>query len=59
MAAGSPAAALALVWWIGSYAIVFGALLIGVGIRMRRLVGPGRPRREVPVGAGLHQQQRT
>jgi len=54
-----PAAALALVWWIGSYAIVFGALLIGVGIRMRRLVGPGRPRREVPVGAGLHQQQHT
>ena len=54
-----PAAALALVWWIGSYAIVFGTVLIGVGIRMRRLAGPGRPRREVPVGAGVHRQQHT
>jgi uncharacterized membrane protein HdeD (DUF308 family) len=54
-----PAAALALVWWIGSYAIVFGAVLIGVGIHMRRLAGPSRPRREVAVGVGFHRQQHT
>lgn len=29
--------ALALVWWIGAYAIVFGALLIALGIRLRQL----------------------
>jgi uncharacterized membrane protein HdeD (DUF308 family) len=40
------AGALALVWWIGSYAIVFGALLVGLGLRLRRRLG-GRPRDEI------------
>jgi uncharacterized membrane protein HdeD (DUF308 family) len=30
------AGALALVWWIGAYAIAFGALLIGLGVRLNR-----------------------
>ncbi|MDB6112999.1 MAG: hypothetical protein JWR69_4749 [Pedosphaera sp.] len=30
------AGALALVWWIGTFAIIFGALLIGLSFRMRR-----------------------
>ena len=29
--------ALAMVWWIGAYAIVFGALLIAAGLRLRQL----------------------
>jgi uncharacterized membrane protein HdeD (DUF308 family) len=38
------AGALALLWWIGGFAIVFGALLIALAFRIRRL-GPT----EVPV----------
>jgi uncharacterized membrane protein HdeD (DUF308 family) len=49
------AGALALVWWIGSYAIVFGGLLIGLGFRMRRL-DVGRPGGELPVGPHLRHQ---
>jgi uncharacterized membrane protein HdeD (DUF308 family) len=49
------AGALALVWWIGSYAIVFGGLLIGLGFRMRRLE-VGRPGGELPVGPHLRHQ---
>jgi uncharacterized membrane protein HdeD (DUF308 family) len=45
------AGALALVWWIGAYAIVFGALIIGVGLHMRRLTG-GRPARDLPFQTG-------
>ena len=50
------AGALALVWWIGAYAIVFGALIIGVGLHMRRLMG-GRPTRDVPFQTGDTRQQ--
>jgi uncharacterized membrane protein HdeD (DUF308 family) len=49
------AGALALVWWIGSYAIVFGGLLIGLGLRMRRLQ-TGTPGGELPVGPHLRHQ---
>jgi uncharacterized membrane protein HdeD (DUF308 family) len=50
------AGALALVWWIGGYAIVFGALMIGVGLHMRRLRG-GRRTRELPFPTGDTRQQ--
>jgi uncharacterized membrane protein HdeD (DUF308 family) len=50
------AGALALVWWIGGYAIVFGALIIGVGLHLRRLMG-GRPTRDLPLQAGNTRQQ--
>jgi uncharacterized membrane protein HdeD (DUF308 family) len=45
------AGALALVWWIGAYAIVFGALMIGLGLHMRRLTG-GRPAGDLPFQGG-------
>jgi uncharacterized membrane protein HdeD (DUF308 family) len=48
------AGALALVWWIGAYAIVFGGLLVGLGLRLRRFTG-GRPAREIPLDTRLHQ----
>jgi uncharacterized membrane protein HdeD (DUF308 family) len=42
------AGALALVIWIGAYAVVFGALLIALGLKLR---GWGRaPERRVPTG---------
>jgi uncharacterized membrane protein HdeD (DUF308 family) len=33
--------AVALVLAIGAYAVVFGAVLIGLGLRLRRLARPG------------------
>lgn len=35
--------ALAVVWWIGAYAIAFGALLIALGIRVRQFVHSTEP----------------
>lgn len=32
---------LVLTWWIGAYAIVFGIMLITMGLRLRRMVPPG------------------
>ena len=52
------AGALALVWWIGGYAIVFGALMIGVGLHMRRLRG-GCPTRDLSFSTGNTRQQRA
>jgi uncharacterized membrane protein HdeD (DUF308 family) len=35
------AGALAIVWWVGTYAIIFGGLMVALGFRMRRLGGGG------------------
>lgn len=40
------AGALAVAVWIGAYAIVFGAILIGVGAKLRRRARTGPPGRE-------------
>ncbi len=32
---------LVLTWWIGAYAIVFGVMLIAMGLRLRRMLPPG------------------
>jgi uncharacterized membrane protein HdeD (DUF308 family) len=37
------AGTLALIWWFGSYALVFGALLVGVGFRLRRFAHHAEP----------------
>jgi uncharacterized membrane protein HdeD (DUF308 family) len=50
------AGALALVWWLGGYAIVFGTLLIGVALRLRRLTR-GRPAPDLPIHPGSPRQQ--
>jgi len=36
IAAAPGAGALALVFWIGAYALIFGVLLVGLGFRLRR-----------------------
>lgn len=40
------AGAVALVWWLGTWAIVFGVLLIALGVRLRG--GPTEPARREP-----------
>jgi uncharacterized membrane protein HdeD (DUF308 family) len=47
---------LALVWWLGAFAIVEGIMLTVVGIRLRHVAHhlPGGGRRELPTG-GLHE----
>jgi uncharacterized membrane protein HdeD (DUF308 family) len=37
------AGTLALIWWFGSYALVFGALLVAAGLRLRRFTHRGEP----------------
>jgi uncharacterized membrane protein HdeD (DUF308 family) len=44
------AGALALVWWIGAYAIVFGALLIALGIRIHQFQTALDPGTTPPTG---------
>jgi uncharacterized membrane protein HdeD (DUF308 family) len=48
---------LALIWWLGSYAIIFGALIIGVGFRVRRSERDLLRERMPPAG-GLPQRAR-
>jgi uncharacterized membrane protein HdeD (DUF308 family) len=43
------AGALTLVWWTGAYALLFGVLFIGLGIRLSRL-NREAPSRHVPIG---------
>jgi uncharacterized membrane protein HdeD (DUF308 family) len=49
------AGALALVWWLGAYAIVFGILLVVVGFHLRRVLHRGEERGGHLPGEGLHQ----
>jgi hypothetical protein len=63
------AGGLALVWWLGAYAIAFGVLMIVLGLRLRRFAqppsrgafGPRACRSPVETAAGrasAHQEQR-
>ena len=47
--------ALALVWWLGAYAIMFGILLVVVGFHLRRVLHAGEERGGHIPGEGLHQ----
>jgi uncharacterized membrane protein HdeD (DUF308 family) len=40
LVAWPPVGAVVLLWWLGAYAIAFGAILIGAGIRLRSLTPP-------------------
>lgn len=42
--------ALAVVWWIGAYAIAFGAMLIALGIRVRQFTHSVEPGTVPPAG---------
>jgi len=46
--------ALAVVWWLGAYAVVFGVLMIVVGVKLRRLEHEFRGGAHLPQ-EGLHQ----
>ncbi|HVZ86252.1 MAG TPA: DUF308 domain-containing protein [Polyangia bacterium] len=46
---------LAIMWWLGGYAIVFGALMIGLGLRLRRHAYEHAHGENLPMGGGLHQ----
>jgi uncharacterized membrane protein HdeD (DUF308 family) len=46
---------LAIMWWLGSYAILFGALMIGLGLRLRRHAHDTAHGQNLPMGGGLHQ----
>ncbi|HVU52511.1 MAG TPA: HdeD family acid-resistance protein [Polyangia bacterium] len=44
---------LAVVWWLGAYAIVFGALMLALGFRLRGL-SHGHTRGQLPTGGVPH-----
>jgi len=44
------AGGLALVWWLGAYAIAFGVLMIVLGLRLRRFAHPHERRHLPPAG---------
>ena len=46
------AGGLAVVWWLGAYALMFGAMMIVLGFRLRRIA---HPRVQIPT-EGLHQR---
>ena len=46
------AGGLAVVWWLGAYALIFGAMMIVLGFRLRRVA---HPRVQIPT-EGLHQR---
>ncbi|HEY6476284.1 MAG TPA: HdeD family acid-resistance protein [Polyangia bacterium] len=48
------AGGLAVVWWLGSYAVIFGALLVGLGFRLRRVARENESASHLPED-GLHQ----
>jgi uncharacterized membrane protein HdeD (DUF308 family) len=48
------AGALAVVWWLGAYAVVFGALMVTVGFRLRRYAHSFEAGGHLPE-EGLHQ----
>jgi uncharacterized membrane protein HdeD (DUF308 family) len=49
------AGGLAIIWWLASYAIVFGGLMIGLGLRLRRYAYETAHGENLPMGGGLHQ----
>ena len=46
--------ALAVVWWLGAYAIVYGILMTVFGFRLRSYMH-SHTSGDVPAGGGLHQ----
>jgi uncharacterized membrane protein HdeD (DUF308 family) len=44
------AGGLAVVWWLGAYAIAFGVLMIVLGLRLRRVAHPHERRHLPPAG---------
>jgi uncharacterized membrane protein HdeD (DUF308 family) len=44
------ASGLALVWWLGAYAIAFGVLMIVLGLRLRHFIHPHERRHLPPAG---------
>jgi uncharacterized membrane protein HdeD (DUF308 family) len=45
---------LAVVWWLGAYAVIFGGLLVALGLRLRRVARDNESERHLPE-EGLHQ----
>jgi uncharacterized membrane protein HdeD (DUF308 family) len=45
---------LAVVWWLGAYAIAFGLLMLALGFRLRGFAHHGHPRGQLPTGGVPH-----